>query len=33
MAQNLLNKYIWMVDTIRRHGRLSLRDIDMLWRR
>ena len=33
MAKNLLNKYIWVVDTIRRHGRISLRELDSLWRR
>lgn len=24
MSRNLLNKYIWLLETIERHGRLSL---------
>lgn len=33
MARDLLQRYIWLVDTIRRHGRISRRNLDELWRR
>ena len=33
MARDLLNRYIWLVDTIRRYGRISRRRIDELWAR
>ncbi len=31
MARNLLNRYIWILDTIKRHGRITRRDLDELW--
>lgn len=31
MNNNLLTKYIWIVDTLMRHGRLSLSEINRLW--
>lgn len=31
MARDLLNRYIWIVDTIRRYGRISRRELDRLW--
>lgn len=33
MASNLLARYIWLVDTIRRHGRISRSELDKLWQR
>lgn len=30
MAKDLLQRYIWLVDTIRRHGRMSRGQIDQL---
>ena len=33
MAKDLLQRYIWLVDTIRRHGRMSRGQIDQLWMR
>lgn len=33
MSQNLFNRYIWMVDTIRRHGRISRRELNECWLR
>ena len=33
MAKDLLNRYIWIIDTIRRYGRISRRDLDECWRR
>lgn len=33
MAKDLFNRYIWLVDTIRRHGRITRREIDNCWRR
>lgn len=32
MSSGLLNKYIWLVDTIRRYGRISRKELDRLWR-
>ena len=32
MSSNLLARYIWIVDTIRRHGRISRADLDAKWR-
>lgn len=32
MNGNLLTKYIWIVDTLLRHGRLPLEEINRLWR-
>lgn len=31
MGSGLLNKYIWLVDTIRRYGRISRRELNRLW--
>lgn len=31
MAHDLLSRYIWLVDTIRRYGRITRRDLDRLW--
>lgn len=31
MARNLLSKYVWLVDTIRRHGALTLKQINEKW--
>mgnify|MGYP001346019513 FL=1 len=33
MAKDLLNRYIWIVDTIRRYGRISRRELNELWSR
>lgn len=33
MARDLLNRYIWLVDTITRHGRISRRELDACWAR
>lgn len=33
MARDNLSKYIWLLDTIRRHGRITLREINELWMR
>ncbi len=33
MSQNLFNRYIWMVDTIRRRGRISRRELNECWLR
>lgn len=32
MPKSLLNKYIWMVDTIRRRGRITRAELDERWR-
>ena len=32
MARDLFNRYIWLVDTIRRYGRLTRAEIDECWR-
>ena len=31
MARDLLNRYIWIIDTIRRYGRISRKDLDSMW--
>lgn len=31
MSKNLFNRYIWIVDTIRRYGRISRRQLDEEW--
>lgn len=31
MARDLLNRYIWIVDTIKRFGRISRKDLDSRW--
>ena len=33
MARNLFNRYIWLVDTIRRYGRITRSELDACWRR
>lgn len=33
MSRDLFSKYIWIIDTIKRHGRISRRELDSLWRR
>ena len=33
MARNLLSRYIWLVDTIRRYGHITRRQLDEAWRR
>lgn len=33
MASNLFNRYIWLVDTIRRYGRITRQELDECWRR
>ncbi len=33
MARDLFNRYIWLVDTIRRYGRITRGQIDELWMR
>lgn len=32
MSADLFNRYLWLVDTIRRYGRISRAEIDRLWR-
>ena len=31
MAKNYLDRYIWLIDTINRHGHISFSDISYLW--
>ena len=31
MSKNLLNRYIWIVDTIRRHGSITRQELSRLW--
>ncbi|MDE6200024.1 MAG: WYL domain-containing protein [Muribaculaceae bacterium] len=33
MARNLLSRYIWLVDTIRRYGSITRRQLDEAWKR
>lgn len=33
MSQTLLNRYIWILDTIKRHGRITRAALDDLWAR
>lgn len=33
MARDLYNRYIWLVDTIKRRGRITRRELDDCWRR
>lgn len=33
MSKELINRYVWLVDTIRRYGRISRKDLDACWRR
>jgi hypothetical protein len=32
MSKDLFNRYIWIVDTIKRYGRISRRELDRRWR-
>lgn len=32
MARGLLNKYIWVLETIQRYGRISRNELDRLWK-
>jgi len=31
MARNLVNRYVWLVDTINRYGRITLKDLNKAW--
>ncbi len=31
MARNLVTKYVWLVDTISRYGRITLKDLNDVW--
>lgn len=31
MARNLINRYVWLVDTISRYGRITLKDLSSAW--
>ncbi len=33
MARNLINRYVWLVDTISRYGRITLKDLNQAWLR
>lgn len=33
MVKDLLNRYVWIIDTIRRYGRITRRELDECWRR
>ena len=33
MARNLINRYVWLVDTISRYGRITLKDLNAAWLR
>ena len=33
MAKELFNRYVWLIDTLQRYGRLTRRKIDGLWQR
>ena len=33
MAKNYFNRYVWLIDTINRHGHISREEISRLWRR
>ena len=33
MARNLINRYVWLVDTINRYGRISLKNLNAAWLR
>lgn len=33
MSQSLLNRYLWLIDAIRRHGRITRRDLDRAWQK
>lgn len=31
MAANLLERYVWLIDVVRRHGRITFQEVDQLW--
>ena len=31
MTRNLINRYVWLVDTINRYGRITLKDLNNIW--
>ena len=33
MAKNYFNRYVWLIDTINRHGHISREEISRLWQR
>lgn len=33
MARDLFNRYVWLVDTIKRYGRITRKELDECWRR
>lgn len=33
MAKNYFNRYVWLIDVIKRHGYISFKDISYLWSR
>ena len=33
MARNLINRYVWLMDTISRYGRISLKELNAAWLR
>ena len=33
MAKELFNRYVWLIDTLQRYGRLTRGEIDGLWQR
>ena len=33
MSQSLLSRYMWLIDTIRRHGHITRRDLDRAWQK
>lgn len=33
MAKNFFNRYVWLIDTIRRHGYMTFSDISDLWQK
>ena len=33
MAKDTLSRYVWIVDTIRRYGRISRRELNECWAR
>lgn len=31
MVRNLINRYVWLVDTLSRYGRITLKDLNQVW--
>lgn len=31
MVRNLINRYVWLVDTLSRYGRITLKDLNKVW--